>query len=256
MSPTTGVPPPPARMEGAGWKPGVMPETAAGRGRPRPRSPGEAWPPAGVSGGADLRGRQRPGGGPAPALLRAGGESGPYLSPGTGCGGGAAGEGLERGLPAGSPPGRSARTKGRQARRADSVPGAGQAERAGLGGSGRRRPIRPSRRYAPRAAAETAGTGPREEPQPERQAEAAQRGRGHGGGDPLTRKQLWPQRRARRDEGAPSWARCRGLSRGELHVARDARLLPPGSCRREPLGLRRRERCGARPPVGRRPGAA
>lgn len=72
-------------------------------------------------------------------------------------------------------------SQGREARRADSAPGAGQAGRAARSGSGEgQRPQRPSRRCPHRAAAETAGTGPREEPQPERQAEAAGRGRGHG----------------------------------------------------------------------------
>lgn len=41
------------------------------------------------------------------------------------------------------------------------------------------------------AAAETAGTGPQEEPQPERRAAEAEEGRGHSVYDPLTRKQLW-----------------------------------------------------------------
>lgn len=213
-----------------------MPETTAGRGRPRPRRPPrdaassrEARPPAGVSGGADLPGLQRPGGGPVPALLRAGGKSGPYLSLGTGCGcGGAAGEGPERGSSAGNPPGRRARSKGRGARRAGSVPGAGQAGRAGLSGSGRQRPTSPSRRYPHRAAAETAGTGPREEPQPERRLRRRSRG-GATGAATRSPGSSCGLSGAPRHEGDTRRAECPRLSRGELRVARGAGLLPPGS---------------------------
>lgn len=117
-----------------------------------------------------------------PPLPWARGRSGPYLSLGAGCGCGAAREGSERVSPAGSPPGRRARSKGRGAQRTNSVPGPGQEGRAGLGGTRRRRPVSQSHRCPVGAAAETAGTGPREEPQPERQTET--RGAGPQGRRP------------------------------------------------------------------------
>lgn len=151
------------------------------------------------------------------------------LSLATGCGcGGAAGEGPERGSSAGNPPGRRARSKGRGARRAGSVPGAGQAGRAGLSGSGRQRPTSPSRRYPHRAAAETAGTGPREEPQPERRLRRRSRG-GATGAATRSPGSSCGLSGAPRHEGDTRRAECPRLSRGELRVARGAGLLPPGS---------------------------
>lgn len=82
---------------------------------------------------------------------------------------------------------------------------------------------------SPRRRRRDSGNRPREEPQPERLGTEAKQGRGHRVGDPLTRKQLWPQRRAMRrqlDTGPPG---CSRLSRGDLLVAPGAVLLPPGS---------------------------
>lgn len=213
-----------------------MPDSAAGRGRPRPRSPPrdaassrEAWPPAGVSGDADLPGLQRPGRGP-PSLLSSGPAGGAALTclwaravaaaqPGKGRSA-ARRPGTRRGEE------RGAKGEGRGRRTRSSVP----AKRAGLdaaapGASGRsvRTPVSPRRHRR------DSGNRPREEPQPERLGKEAKQGRGHRVGDPLTRKQLWPQRRAMRhqlDTGPP---RCSRLSRGDLLVAQGAVLLPPGS---------------------------
>lgn len=151
-----------------------------------------------------------------PAHPPAGGRSGPYLSLGAGWGWGAAREGSERGSPAGSPPGRRARSKGRGAQRTNSVSGPGQAGRAGRGGTRRRRPVSQSRRCPLGAAAETAGTGPREEPQPERQR--SRRGRGGATGS------------ATRSPGSScgrGGARC---AVGLIPVRRSAPGFPAASC--------------------------
>lgn len=180
-----------------------MPRTAAGRGRPRPRGPPghsassrEARPPEGVSCGADLLGRQRLGRGPAS-----------LLSPGLA--GGAALTCLWARAVAAAPPG-----KGRSA---SHPPGARRGEERGAKGAGRRGRTR-SRGPARRAGLDSAAPGaddrsashtgvpsaPRlrqREPAPGRSRSPSGRrrreGRGHRVGDPLTRKQLWPRRRAR-----------------------------------------------------------
>lgn len=173
----------------------MNPEDAAGRGQPRPRGPAPSRSPR-------RRGPRRAAeagkAAPLPAPLQAGGRSGPYLSPGAGYGCDAAREGPERSSPAGSSP-------GRRARGAEGGLGPGSpARRAGLDaaapGAAAGRSVTP---MSLGAAAETAGTGPQEEPQPERQAAEAEEGRGHSVYDPLTRKQLWSRWRALRDGLVP-----------------------------------------------------
>lgn len=209
-----------------------MPGTAAGRGRPRPRGPPghsassrEARPPEGVSCGADLLGRQRLGRGPAS-----------LLSPGLA--GGAALTCLWARAVAAAPPG-----KGRSA---SHPPGARRGEERGAKGAGRRGRTR-SRGPARRAGLDSAAPGaddrsashtgvpsaPRlrqREPAPGRSRSPSGRrrreGRGHRVGDPLTRKQLWPRRRALRSGCNPGQAKCTRLSRGELCAARETVLLP------------------------------
>ena len=84
------------------------------------------------------------------------------------------------------------------------------------------------------AAAETAGTGPQAEPQPERRAAEAEEGRGHSVDDPLTRKQLWSRWRALRDGLVPQrpathrlWERGLG-PRVRWRPGRPPEVAPPG----------------------------
>lgn len=172
-----------------------MPEDAAGRGRPRPRTRRGPDPQQGSVAERTSPGCRGRGGAPAPRsppgqqeerplpvsgsrlwLRRRPRRAGPRLA------------GRE-------PAGTKGEGRGGQPR----SQGPNQAGQAGCGSSRRQRPVSHSRRCPLRAAAETAGTGPREEPQPERRAAEAEEGRGQRVVDPLTRKQLWPRRRALRD---------------------------------------------------------
>ena len=187
---------PRSRPVAARSRPGETAEDASGRGRPRPRGPPERGP-------APSRGRRQRG----PRRAAEAGKGGVPLP--------RQGRWEERPLPVSgrglglrAPPGRAgARLAGREPAGAKGE-GRGkwtrpqvpcQAGRAGRGGYRRRRPVSQSRRCPLGAAAETAGTSPREEPQPERRAAEAEEGRGHRVGDPLTRKYLWSRRRALRD---------------------------------------------------------
>lgn len=213
-----------------------MPESAAGRGRPRPRSPPrdaassrEAWPPAGVSGDADLPGLQRPRRGP-PSLLSSGPAGGAALTCLWARAVAAAQPG--KGRSAARRPGtRRAKSKEQRARGADGALGP-RCRPSGPGWTQRlQAPVAdPSvTPVSPRRRRRDSGNRPREEPQPERLGKEAKQGRGHRVGDPLTRKQLWPQWRAMRHQLDTRPARCSRLSRGDLLVAQGAVLLPPGS---------------------------
>ncbi|XP_044944086.1 translation initiation factor IF-2 [Mustela putorius furo] len=161
---------------------------------------------------------------------------------GAGCDYGAAREGPGRGSAAGSRPGEKRGAEGEGRGRLTGSQAPGQAGRARRGGSRRPRAVGQSRRWPRGAAAktETAGTSPREEPQPERLAEEAKEGRGHRAGDPLTRKQLRPRRRALRDGQDPGLAEDRRLFCCRLRAAPGAVLPLPCaatvSCRRRPGG--------------------
>lgn len=154
-----------------------MPESAAGRGRPRPRSPPrdaassrEAWPPAGVSGDADLPGLQRPRRGP-PSLLSSGPAGGAALTCLWARAVAAAAAQPGKGRSAARRPGtRRAKSKEQRARGADGALGP-RCRPSGPGWTQRLQapvadqsvtPVSPRRRRR------DSGNRPREEPQPER----------------------------------------------------------------------------------------
>ncbi|XP_044893273.1 cuticle collagen 39-like [Felis catus] len=217
-------------------------------GDPDPEPAGKPGPQQGSAAARVARAAGRTG------ASGAGGRSGPYLSLGADCDCGAAREGLGR---AGRPPapGR-AKSEQRRARGADGglAPRLPQACPAGRSGSRRPQRVAQSGRRPRGAVAdtETAGTGPREEPQPQRQPKEAKEGRGHRVGDPLTRKQLRRRRRALRDR------RVRGLAKRRPALPRPAApgagSSRPRRDRCELLAPRRREGGRVRPPVGGGPG--